>query len=109
MAMDKWSEMVGKYRQVCRLRGQAAQPHSCPQVVALREAPRGSFLPEITYSPQIWLRLHTRESVGSVMGAHDGWSPEALYWIVPPIIQDARLHIPIQPSDRGPLLTQGQG
>lgn len=32
VAMDKWSEMVGKYRQVCRLRGQAAQPHSCPQV-----------------------------------------------------------------------------
>lgn len=24
-----------------------------------------------------------------MMGAHDGWSPEALYWVISPIIRDA--------------------
>lgn len=59
VAMDKWTEIMGKYRQVFRLK-----PHNYPQAsYLLLESPK-RLIPL-----RDKLRLHTGESVASMRGS----------------------------------------
>lgn len=59
MAMEKWTETMGKYRQVCRLQGKATHHHHhCPKANKL-----------LLGSPKRLIPPRNKAGLGSTLGS----------------------------------------